>query len=78
MPVPVVYKQHYLKICIDPQVLCTDILFIIYFELNAEVLQGNAAVLSILHSRKGMITSEGNFHGTKNRTVMLIWWLKQL
>ena len=40
------------------------ILFIIYFELNAEVLQGNAAVLSILHSRKGMITSGGNFHET--------------
>ena len=38
--------------------------FKIYFKRNAEVLQGNAAVLSILHSLKRLITSEINFHRT--------------
>ena len=36
----------------------------IYFELNAEDFQGNTAVLSILHSLEGLITSGRNFHKT--------------
>ena len=38
--------------------------FKIYALLNAEVLQGNAAVLPIIHSFKRMITSERNLHWT--------------
>ena len=34
----------------------------IYFELNAEILKGNAAVLSILPSLKRLITSERTFY----------------
>ena len=38
--------------------------FKIYFKLNAEVLQGNAAVLSRFNSLKGLITSGRNFDRT--------------
>ena len=36
----------------------------IYFKLDAKILQGNAAVLSILHSLKELISSGRNFHRT--------------
>ena len=44
-------------------------LFEIYSLLNAEVLQGNTAVFSILHSLIRLITSARNFHGTKSQEL---------
>ena len=37
--------------------------------LNAEVLQGNAAEFSILHSLTRLITRARNFHGTKSQEL---------
>ena len=50
----------------------------IYFYLNAKVLQGNAAVLSILHSFKELIFSARNFHRTITQSAVFVWCLKQL
>ena len=53
--------------------------FKIYFSLNAEVLQGNTAVLSILHSLKRLITSGRHFHRTITQELCClknIWCLK--
>ena len=38
-----------------------------------KVLQGNAAVLSILHSFKGLISSERNFPRAITQTAMFIF-----
>ena len=50
--------------------LMPRISFKIYFQLNIEVLQGNAAVLSTLHSLKGLITIRRNFHRTKTQQLI--------
>ena len=49
--------------------LMLRILFKVYFLLNAEVLQGNTAVFSILHSLIRLIISARNFHGTKSQEL---------
>ena len=43
--------------------------FKVYFELNAEIFQGNAAVLPIRHLLKGLITSGRNFHRTMRQQL---------
>ena len=49
--------------------LMLRILFKVYFLLNAEVLQGNTAVFSILHLLIRLIISARNFHGTKSQEL---------
>ena len=50
----------------------------IYFPLNAKPLEGNATVLSILHSLKGLISSGRNFRRTIIQSAIFIWCLEQL
>ena len=49
--------------------IMSRIIFKVYFLLNAEVLHGNSAVFSILHSLIRLITSARNFPRTTSQEL---------